>query len=923
MLKKRLFLYTIVFFTSAVVLGQPCQVLDDALKYYENGDFERILPLKAPLNTLGRYTAGCTEEKVIELLRLKAEAYAVMGDIKNAKRKIGEILQLKPNFETNYIHSDRFKILFDWVKHSTQNDIITSVSKGQDSLYLAPSVVTVITAEEIQQRGYRHIGELFYDVAGIDISEAAGQAIVYMRGFRPTEGTAGLLLMVDGIKQNSPWSQEIYLSELYALSNIKRIEIIYGSQSALYGSEAFNGIINIVTQKADDLLPNREQIGFIGSVSQKLNIENNYASSDRTELEGTLMVDFRNKAFLTLTSKYSKDNRKNLIDSLYKTPYIPKSSSTYDMIFDTVSASLRSEARIQDSLGYNSEDILTSITQPHETYMLSGKFNVDNLELSGSYYNYQDENTELFNDRRHYGILASNTLYKIGAFNIKYNKYITNNLFLNVVSSYQLEDITLTYDRLYAFITGDRPLTESNLATPTDEKQTYTAHSQEFKNELGMDYRASNFLNLRLGVEYKIGSLQGNYVLQNEDYHFFVEDLNAQKFAYQSYLNDNIAAYFQATYRVPFIKTLILSGVVRADYFKLEANSYSYPQDDYYFKYASFFNDYFYTIPHTPNDGFYTYVDTSNNRVNFQPPDFSSQLNTFQRFVSPRLSIVYHTQWDAINHLTCKFIYAKGVKTLSQKQRLGGVAGIVLNNPFNYTPATNQNIDVQLKYQRLSERHQINLALTGYTTNHYGIVNLDGRIALNNIPTDITLLEANIEQLATYNIGNQTVKGLFTDFSYTYQAKNEDQFSIFGNYALTDAKKANGLYTAGVARHKFNIGFNALVWDKQLNMSIRVNRVGDRSISNTTSLVLSEAVDIPAYTKVNAALTYHWLNTGLDFQVAVNNLLNTTIFHTGIGPADGVYYKNAIQQDGRIFTARMIYDLNKSRKIKKLISFLK
>jgi len=125
---------------------------------------------------------------------------------------------------------------------------IETASGLEESLIDAPATMIVVTAQEIKQRGYNDLTEVIKDLPGFDISIAngTGYMIAYQRGYR-TPVTNRTLFMINGIVDNMIWSHEAAITRQYPLSNIKKIEVLYGPASAVYGPNAFLGIINIIT----------------------------------------------------------------------------------------------------------------------------------------------------------------------------------------------------------------------------------------------------------------------------------------------------------------------------------------------------------------------------------------------------------------------------------------------------------------------------------------------------------------------------------------------------------------------------------------------------------------------------------------------------------------------------------------------------
>lgn len=118
----------------------------------------------------------------------------------------------------------------------------------------APSTITVITAKQIAERGYEQLEDALRDVPGIDMIHLNGYAptLIYFRGMYGAENLRALL-MIDGIVENNIIGSNDFAGPAYSLHNVDRIEIIWGPASALYGANAFGGVINIITKKGGDI----------------------------------------------------------------------------------------------------------------------------------------------------------------------------------------------------------------------------------------------------------------------------------------------------------------------------------------------------------------------------------------------------------------------------------------------------------------------------------------------------------------------------------------------------------------------------------------------------------------------------------------------------------------------------------------------
>src|SRR5687768_10902290 len=118
----------------------------------------------------------------------------------------------------------------------------------------APATITVITAEQIEERGYEQLEDALRDVPGIDMIHLHGYVptLIYFRGMYGAENLRALL-MIDGIPENNIIGSNDMAGPAYSLHNVKRIEVIWGPASALYGANAFGGDINIITKKGEDI----------------------------------------------------------------------------------------------------------------------------------------------------------------------------------------------------------------------------------------------------------------------------------------------------------------------------------------------------------------------------------------------------------------------------------------------------------------------------------------------------------------------------------------------------------------------------------------------------------------------------------------------------------------------------------------------
>lgn len=187
------------------------------------------------------------------------------------------------------------------------NITVSSASGVEETLRGAPAAMVIITSTDIKQRGYTSIDEIMLDLPGFDstVTNGNGGVITYQRGYR-TPLTQRTLMLVNGIVDNHLWYHEATLSKNYPLSNIDRIEVIYGPAGAVYGPNAFLGIINLITLDAKNTHPNDDFF--------KVNIQSGSYDSQSVDLTaGGNNSDFS----YNVSAKYYKSDEPGIEDLSY------------------------------------------------------------------------------------------------------------------------------------------------------------------------------------------------------------------------------------------------------------------------------------------------------------------------------------------------------------------------------------------------------------------------------------------------------------------------------------------------------------------------------------------------------------------------------------------------------------------------------
>jgi iron complex outermembrane recepter protein len=130
---------------------------------------------------------------------------------------------------------------------------VTSVSKKEEKLFQTAAAVYVITQEEIRRSGLTNVPELLRLAPGLEVARIDGTKwAISARGFNGRLANK-LLVLVDGRSVYSPENSGVYWEvQNPMLEDVERIEVIRGPGGTLWGANAVNGVINIITKPAKE-----------------------------------------------------------------------------------------------------------------------------------------------------------------------------------------------------------------------------------------------------------------------------------------------------------------------------------------------------------------------------------------------------------------------------------------------------------------------------------------------------------------------------------------------------------------------------------------------------------------------------------------------------------------------------------------------
>ncbi len=148
---------------------------------------------------------------------------------------------------------------------------VTSVSKREELAGEAPAAIHVITGDELRRSGAQSIPEALRGVPGLQVAQLSGNRWgVASRGFVNVFSDK-LLVLIDGRSTYTPLFAGVFWDvQDTLLDDIDRIEVIRGPGGTLWGSNAVNGVINIVTKSADQTQGTFFQSG--GGITEQVHV---------------------------------------------------------------------------------------------------------------------------------------------------------------------------------------------------------------------------------------------------------------------------------------------------------------------------------------------------------------------------------------------------------------------------------------------------------------------------------------------------------------------------------------------------------------------------------------------------------------------------------------------------------------------------
>lgn len=842
--------------------GPP--TLSEAEENYNIGRFDRCI---GALNTC-LDQKGFNYDERVQAYRLIAMSYLAVDSLKEADTAIGRLLVLKDNFEPDPRDADRFRLEVQYVRTLMRSNLISSVSKKAERIELAPATVQIITAEDIRNRGYEAIESIFYDLPGFDISRTYGltYSTLYQRGYRSSALTDRTLILVDGVEDNELWSNGTYLSRQYPISNIKRIEVIYGPASTIYGANAFTGVVNIVTKgEGDYFAAERSQANKETNVAFKVNT--GIASFKSRHFDATAALKHKN-VFFSVTGKlfhtdefdlssYSNwDGQVNFDTATYRhrftQPYNATLAAQYQAldptnryfttdgttIYPTTAAITRADS-FDRAVYRTATNGANRYGNPKKEFYVSSQLQFGDFKLGFQYWNRNEGTASDYTD--HFAAINnqfSNWEVRQYFVNARYSKNISDKLVLSSFSYFKSSEFAPnTYTTRYlSYGFGDLSfLNLLNSTAPSFATTYYSQHANQFRSELTANYSINDLFDMVAGVEFRNGILQGDYV-KGSIYPAAVYGTTPDSLAGgNNYATYTYGAFSQLNYHNAK-KRLNINVGGRFDY-----NRFRETQG-----YGSVFN--------------------------------------------PRLAVIWYP-----SNFIFKAIYSEAFLDASSFNKFSTSATRLLNNP-TLEPEKVRNIEVTARYGNRTSYVEI----AAYRAYYNNIL----QTAIVTLPSGGTTSQFQAS-------GEARIQGI----QLAAQATINRYLTATANFSITDPKSvvsagdgSDSLVRFGdISKYSFNAAVNARLLRDRINLNLRTNIVGDKPTGSGTTITSNPNNKINGFALLHGTVTVGVIKQ-LQLQFTCNNILNTAYNSPGIRAADGQQFAAEVPQPERNYHVRLLFD---------------
>ncbi len=826
------------------------EALTQAQKSYDSGEFAQAASLLQQECVHARLSRTIAIQ--VQSLLARALMYAERQD--EARREVAKLLRFEPSFD-DAAGSPRFAALLAEVRREEQSAQVTSVSKTAESLREAPATVVVVTGDEIERRGYLDLEQLLHDLPGFDVNRTNGDIYshVYQRGYYDAFNSR-LLLLVDGVEQNDLTQGTQYLSRQYPLTNIDRVEVVYGPASTMYGANAYTGVISIITKDAAALLSENngennaenKRFGLFGHVTT-----GGYGSS-AADMTAAGITGGGTMAW-SVAGRFQVGKERDLskFDSWDYT-YRNLDYAALPTLQGVNAAGLQlarqtDQAFIQQNhLGFNDRA---------KNWGVNAKVQISNLTLGLQSWRSQEGVASAYG-ASFYGGNSTYTPEETALY-LRYSARLSMGT-LNIFTRYRQSSIDPNgseFDLMAIYANGI--LDSSNLfprtcgaavcppTAPFVFRINGRALSTQIRSEVSMAWQPSETLSGVTGVEFAKSTIQSQY----DQFSRGSQDI----FSSRNFHTDT-ALWGQGAWKPRPSLRFIAAG--RLSYNKIDDS-------------------------------------------------IDSQVSGFGSIFTPRLGVIYS---PGRRQLVLKAIYSEAFKDPTDTEKFGGVVfprigAFQTSVNFNLRPERVRNTEVSAGWEA-DERTSVQLS--AYRAHYTGVIGISQLPSSNDCPDPCVvnqnrdeILVRGLELTARHKIAAAEIWA-----NYTHVLPEQRIPSAADPNAPDPNVTTEAVRVPNIATDQFNVGVDA-EW-RQLTAAVRTHYSGRRRIGRGTAFVtfpdyLGPQVD--AYATTAVSLTYRDLLPKLSLQLLADNVFDKQYYAVGSETLP------AVLQNGRTVSVRMIYRL--------------
>jgi outer membrane receptor for ferrienterochelin and colicins len=876
-------LATVLSAAAPAVAQTACETgLREAGKSYDLGIFAAVPEQLAPCFQ-GRYSRTV----LVEAYSLLARAYLAADELAKARQAVSDLLRTDPAYEPG--PPPRFAQLVAEMRRAETTVEVTSVSKTRESLREAPATVVVVTADEIERRGYLDLEQVLHDLPGFDISNTRDTqySTLFMRGFRSGTSNRNLFLL-DGVEQGDLSTNLLYLSRQYALSNVDRVEAVYGPASTMYGANAFTGVISVITKEPEALIAEDKRLGLTVQAAAG-GLHTRYADMTLAgkDASGSVSWSLTSRLYHDDVSDLSRfpeysydyssvDYRDNLritgdLALAFQSLHPCGASAYYACRFDAAGRLAAIEltdagerlARQLDRQFIQQNHF--AFSAPADDWLVYGKLKLANLVLGAELWRNYEGNAaigSLFQSGHVTWAPRQTLLYA------KYGRPLARELTFKVFIRYQQSGV----DRSGTFFSVPRTYANTvlgiwNLVPPCIgptraeapplgcPSQPWTAAtvfgdlSSQIRGELNLAYEPSPRFSLVGGFELWKSSIQSGFEQQETG----PGGTPFPPIRPEQIEHTDLAAYTQAAYRLRPELKLVLAG-----------------------------------------------------RLNYNTISNRPGASGFGLLFSPRAAVIYT---PAAGRLAFKAIYSEAFKDPTDAEKFGTIHFLDEIPSGGLVPEKVRNLELGAGWHPSED---LSLDAAAYEAHYSGLVNLRFVPGCDR-PLALCLQWHNLDRFRTrglqldgrYRLGGAEITGNFT-WTAPFQIDPKD---VFGQPLRDGAgHPIHQLRVGDIAGQHASLGANRDL-PAHLNADLRLRWVGTRPTGRLTTDAGNPLDRIGSYLEAQATVSYRGPIPGTTLQLIVDNLFGSTYFDPGTeNPAIAL---PMVRRPGRTIFFRLITGLGR------------